>query len=219
MENKVRKKIDDFFSKAKTINYKKGETLIRAEDPIIWIFYLKKGYVRQYSLTKDGQETTIHIFRPSSYFPMMIVVTKGDNPFNFEALSDVEVKRESVVKVLEFVKSEPDVLFDLAARFARGVIGLSLRVENLSFENAYKRLILFMLYLGSRFNVPSKQKTKHVVIDIRLTHSHIASWIGTSRETTSKQIEKLAKAGAVGKNGHAIVIKNIQKLEKELLGL
>ncbi len=218
MESRSRKKIEDFFSDTETIRYKKGEVLIRADDSIHWIFYLKNGYVRQYSITKDGQETTVHIFRPASYFPVMIVFAKVNNPFNFEALSDIEIKRKPVDEVLEFIKNEPDVLFDLTTRFARGLFGLSLRVENLSFENAYKRLVLFMLYLAENFSLPSK-KINNVTIGLKLTHSHIASYIGTSRETTSKEIEKLAKSGAVGKNGQFIVIKNVKKLEEELSNL
>lgn len=219
MEDKLTKKIESFFSKGTTLRYKKGDFLIRADDSINFIYYLKNGYVRQYLLTEDGQETTIHIFRPSSFFPIAIVIAKLNNPFNFEALSDIEVKRQSMDKVLEFVRKNQDVMFDLTTRFARGLIGLAQRVENLSFESAKKRLILFLLYLVKRFGIFSKKEPNGITIDLKLTHSHIASWIGTSRETTSKQIEELISLGAVGKNGRFIIVKSIKKLEEELLNL
>ena len=62
------KEFETFYKQFTTRNYKKGEMLIRADDDPQGIFCLKKGYVRQYTISKNGFELTLHILRPISYF-------------------------------------------------------------------------------------------------------------------------------------------------------
>ncbi|PIP63677.1 hypothetical protein CO165_03850 [Candidatus Roizmanbacteria bacterium CG_4_9_14_3_um_filter_33_18] len=104
--NKI-KELEVFYKQFSMRNYKKGEMLIRADDDPLGIFCLKKGYVRQYTISKTGFELTLHIVRPISYFPMVWAVNGTPNVYFFEALTEVEVGRAPREQVVDFIKNKP----------------------------------------------------------------------------------------------------------------
>lgn len=101
------------------------------------------------------------------------------------------------------------MLFDLTTRFAKGLNGLALRIEHLSSENVYTRVISLLLYLAAHFGSSS-------LVDLPLTHQEVASLTGSTRETVSRQIERLKKKRLITYKRHTIVIKNPKKLKREL---
>jgi len=84
-------------------------------------------------------------------------------------------------------------------------------MEHLIFESAYRKTILLLLYYAKNFS-DSETKGK---LSIPLTHKEIASWIGTTRETASLQIEMLKRKKLITYNRRFIVIPDIDVLEKE----
>ena len=211
MDINVQKKLEDFFSQYRPLQYKKGDIIVRPEDPIFGIYLLKKGFVKQYIVSEDGDEVTIHIFKPVSFFPMMLAIGNTENNYFFEAVDSVEVWRAPTDKALDFVKNEPEILFDLASRFAAGLNGLSKRIEVLMFENAYRRITSLLLYLSKRFGEKEKN---NIIISLPLTHKDIAAWVNLTRETTSRQLEKLSKKNIISYQNHHFVIKNLKMLEE-----
>src|SRR3989344_5798108 len=139
MDNSKVKEFEIFYNKFKTRYYKKGEMLIRADDDPQGIFYLKKGYVRQYTISKTGYELTLHILRPISYFPMVWAVNGTPNIYYFEALTPVEVGRAPRDEVVDFISDKPTVIFELMSELLEDYAETLTRVEHLVFSDAYRR--------------------------------------------------------------------------------
>lgn len=215
VQDTVGQKLDRFFSQSKPLHYKKGDILVRADDPIFGVFLLKKGLVRQYVVSEKGDDLTIHIYKPVCFFPIMLVFYSVANPYYFEAISDIEVWRMPPEKVVEFLKSEPDVLMDLTRRFAAGLVGLSTRIENLMFKDTYCRVASLLAYFAKRFGSREGEVT---VIKLPLTHKDLATWVGAPRENVTRQIEKLKKKGLITFDNHMISVLDIGKLEAESMG-
>ena len=117
MSNEKKEEFVEFYKQFTIREYKKGETLIRADDDPQGIFCLKKGYVRQYTISKAGLELTLHILKPTSYFPMVWAVNGTPNVYYFEALTPVEVGRAPRDQVVDFIKDKPTVIFELMSEF------------------------------------------------------------------------------------------------------
>lgn len=207
------KKLNDFYAQGKAVNYKPREIILRAGEPIFGVFLLKKGYVRQYLISEDGDEVTIHLYRPDTFFPITLLIAKAPNRYYFEAETAVETYRLPPEKVIEFVKQNPDVLFSLSERFAQAIVGLSKRVESLALGSVYAKVISTLSYLANRFG---EEKDGQIVIYLPITHNEISAWIGAKRETVSRQMEKLSKAEIVAHYKHFLVIKDKKKLAQEL---
>ncbi|MBI3984749.1 MAG: Crp/Fnr family transcriptional regulator [Candidatus Levybacteria bacterium] len=211
MQQNAVDKIDKFFSKFPQVSFTKGKTIIHPDGQIQNVFLLKRGKVRMYAISPDGQEVTLHIFRPGSFFPIMILLSKVYGKYYFEALENVETVKAPVEKVMEFVESDNEVLLDLATRFSDAISGLSLRIESLVFEDAYNRIAGLLLYFCDKFG---EKKDKKVLITIPLQHDDIASWLGLRRETVSRQFEKMHKEKIVESNKKQLLVDTDKLKEK-----
>lgn len=209
MNQKVSEKIDKFFSGFYPVSFEKGEIIIHPDGKVQHIFLLKKGKVRMYSVSDDGQEATLHIFRPSSFFPIMLFLSETYGKYYFEAVERVEAVKAPVDEVMDFIKKDAEVLFDLVTRFATAISGLTLRIESMAFGDAYNRVASLLLYFAQKFGEAREGQT---VINIPLQHDDIASWVGLRRETVSRQFEKMQSKGILESKDKQIKI-NLEKLK------
>lgn len=203
MEKSVEEKLNQFFSKFSSQKFKKGEQILEPEQKISQIFFIKKGLVRQYLISEEGEEITVNLFRPNSFFPVMLILSQTQNRHFFDATENVEALVAPAEKVVNFLKNEPEVLFDLTTRFAKAINGLSLRLEEVYTKNSYKRILSLLNYLAERFGEHTK---KGIKINLNLTHQDIANWTEMSRETASRTLEKLAKQGLIKKEKHFYIV-------------
>ncbi len=211
MSEQVKNKISQFFQNYKTRIYKKGEILVRADDNPAGIFFLEKGIVKQYAISKKGNDQVVNIFKEQSYFPMSWAINETHNEYFFEAMTDLTIKLAPRDAVLTFVKDNPDVLYDLLARVYKGTDGLLTRLTYMMTGDAYARLITELLIQSKRFN--HKQET----IRIEFNEKDLASLIGMTRETISREMKLLKDKNLVEIIKNVIVINNVSNLENELL--
>mgnify|MGYP001598955816 CR=1 FL=1 len=213
MNAEVVSKINTFFSKYRSQEYKKGETIIHPDEEIPYIFFLESGFVGQYSYTENGNKIAVHIFRPLSFFPIMLVLAQKTNQYYFETMTPIKVRKAPKPEVLEFIRDNSDVSWDLLQRLAMGMSGLSERITHLMFTDRYKRVVSLLIWLAKGFGEKEKEK---VTIQFTITHDDIASWVNLARETASQQIETLEKKGLVIYENHHIIIPNLNKLQAEM---
>lgn len=207
------KNIDSFFSSYQPMSYKKGELLLRAEDVPFGVYFLKNGFVRQYLLSPSGETFIVHIYKPGSFFPLTWILNDTPNVYHFEAMTPVTVVRAPKDLFLEFLKEHCDVLYYATQRLALGLAGFVSRVAQLILDDAYTKTILLLLYYAENFG----EKTKEgIMLTIPLTHREIASWIGTTRETASLQVETLVKKGLLTTKGRLLIIRDESTLQKEI---
>lgn len=212
MDTKIAKKLEEFFIQFKHVTYKKGEILVRADDDPSGVFYLATGTVRKYAISQKGDELVVNIFKPISFFPMSWAINNDQNDYFYDALTPVEIYRAPKEKVVEFIKNNPDVLFDLMARVYRGTDGMIRRMTYLMAGNAYARLITELIIHAKRFG----EKGQGSQITLKITEKELASQIGMSRETISREMKKLKETGLVIFEKNILTIKNLGQLENKL---
>lgn len=205
--------VDAFFSGFPAHEYFKGAILIRAADEPKGIYYLKSGHIRQYVITKEGEEITLNIYKPGAFFPMAWAVNAYPNHYYFEAMDDSVVRIAPKEDAVEFVKNEPDVLFDLLQRLYIGLDGVLSRMEHLMSGKARERLITILIISAKRFGRHNTGRDA-ITIDLRLTHQDLASLAGLSRETVTREMMELKQSGLLDYTNTAISIQNITDLEK-----
>lgn len=205
-------KLDNFFSGFKNISFKKGEAILRADNEPHGVLYLKKGYVRLYSLSKDAQELTLIIFKPEDFFPMMWAINATPNTYYLEAMTAVEIYQAPREQFLNFIKNNSEVLFAITSRILTRLGGVLSRMEYAIFGNARNKVAAIILICAERFGTYDKE---NIIIQVPLTHQDIANLIGVARETVSIEMEKLQKKGLIEHIGKYLVVKNRQKLEGE----
>lgn len=206
-------KLESFFSQFKLLSYKKNQLVLRAEDAPAGIYCIKKGYVRQYLLSKDGHELTTSIYKIHDIFPLNWAINNTVDRYYFETMTSAEIWRSPKDKFLELVTSQPQVFYMLVSRLINRLDVFSQRMEQLAFGHAKERVASALLLLAERFG---KKKKGGICIQIPLTHKDIASLLGLTRETVSIKMKKLEKKGIFTDRRQMICINSIKKLQKQI---
>lgn len=206
--------LEDFFEKTPVIHYKKGATILHGADEPRGVYFLKKGYVRLYSISPEGEELTLVIFKPQDFFPMIWAINGSKNLDHFEAMTPVEVYRVPRAEFMKFVKENPDIFYELVSRILVRMGGLYQRMQHLAFGNAYSKVASILYICAERFGSP---RANDVIIQIPLTHKDIANLVGMTRETVSIEMKKLSHKKLISYKGKIITVRDLASLREESL--
>lgn len=105
MDKQASEKLNNFFSTFKKLSFNKGETILRADEEPRGVLYLKKGYIKLYSLSKNAQQLTLIIFKPEDFFPIIWALNGTPNAYYMEAMTTVELFRVPREDFLNFIKN------------------------------------------------------------------------------------------------------------------
>lgn len=205
-------KLEQFFSKNKPLFYKKGNTVVRPEDTPQGIYYLKKGYIKDSSVSREGQEFTLFIFKPGDIFPYRWAFADLPIEHSFSAMTDCIAIRRNRDQFIKFVNENPDVLFLITQKLLIRLRGVLQRLEHMAFGNARKKVASIFVILGDRFG---DKEDGQIKIDIPLSHKDIAELVGVTRETASIEIKKLEKEDLIKRTSRRYIIKRPRKLTEE----
>ncbi len=214
MGNTVAEKFSNFFSKFKKYHYKKGEVILRGGDTPQGVYFINKGYVKDYSISKEGEELMLIIFKPEDFFPMQWVFNNKPNEHYFETMTAVELWRCPKEDFIAFIEANPEIFFELTSHITLRLGGITQRMEYLAFGNAYAKVASIILICAERFG---EKKGGEIVIQVPLTHKDIASFLGLARETVSVEIKKIERKDLITYDGKLLVVKDKQGLEQESL--
>lgn len=210
--NDILRRTANFFTQYPLCTFDKHQLLIRAESEIDHVFYIVEGRVNQYDITPSGNEVTVNVFKPGAFFPMSSAINHTPNHYFFEAGVTTVVHAAPAANAAQFLKDNPDIMFDLLARVYRGVDGILRRMAHLMGGDATTRLTFELLNAAYRFG----DQYPDGAILVGLSEGDLAKHSGLARETISRLIQNLKYAGLVEIDSRGIVIKDIHKLESQL---
>lgn len=214
MSKKIAHTVELFFRPYPEKHFQKGEVLLRPEQPVTEVFYLKEGAVTQCDISPNGSEVIVNVFKPGAFFPMSHALNKNPNLYYFfEATTETAIQCAPISDVVYFLENHPDILLDLLKRVYGGTDGLLRRMAHLMGGSARSRLLFELLNAGYRFG--SVASDGQVIL--KINESDLAKRSGLSRETVSRTMRSIKSTGIVAVSQKNITIKDLSKLE-ELLG-
>jgi CRP/FNR family transcriptional regulator len=205
-------KLQVFFSAYRKLSFKKGDTLLRFDDTPQGVYFLTRGYVRIFSVSRDGEELTLLILKAYDFFPVRWAITNEAVRYSYEALTPVETYRAPKDVFLSFLHEHPDVFYSFSERIFLRLGGLMKRIEYLVFGTAENKVASVIQMCGESFG---EKKGKIVTIDLPLTHREIASLVGMTRETVTHAIDDLQRRGVIKIENKHIIITDSEALARE----
>lgn len=206
----ITQKLDTFFSQYPEKSYKKGVILVQPGSEPAGIFYIEDGIVRSYSISEEGTEITLNVFKSHAFIPMSWAIADIPNKRFFEAMTAVKVRIAPKQKVLDFIRNEPDIIYDLLKRIYIGMEGLWMHVESLTAGSSYRKIASSLVILARRFG---NQEKGEYVISLKMNENEIANYAGVSRETASRELQKLKKSNLVDFKSGTITIHDMKQLQ------
>lgn len=209
----VTTQIEDFFSRFQAFSFKAGDTIIYAREPVEFIYYLKSGVVKQRSLTVSGGEASLNLFKAGAFFPLIWAVKDATPPYDFVAVTNGNGWKAPKQAVLDFLKKNSEVTFDLVVRLLSGLEGLSRKLDFALQQNAVYRVSEAILTLAYRFGDEEESQT---MVDLQLTHQALAEMTGLTRETVTRTLKQLTDMHLISVKDHIITIPNVTALEASI---
>lgn len=202
-----------FFHSGTELSYKKGESIVRAGDDPRGIYFIAKGFVKAFAITKYGEENLLIVRQDGDIFPLIWAFTGLHRDVTYQAMSDSIVWRVARSEFLAFLKKNEHVVQAVLDMAIEAYRLHSERVMNLEYRTVRERVASFLITHAERFGSKSKNG---ISINAPIRRSDIASSINASRETTSRELAALARHGFISLENGSIEICNIEKL-RELL--
>lgn len=211
MEEKIVKKLESFFKNYPLVKYKKGEIILKPGERRTGVTFMKKGYARVYTLSKEGKETTLPMFKPLFYCSLLNCLVDRGNNFYFEALTGVEVWKAPRDEFMEFVKKNDDLYQTLTKVLIKELASLACGIQNLISGDAKSKVAALIYSMASNFGTEKDGKVK---IKFAVPHRIMAGMVGLTRETVTLQILKMEKEGLLNKEGRFLVVEEMKRLEE-----
>lgn len=203
------KKIADFFSIYPLKIYDNREVVIHPQMPLLKVFYIVEGRVSQYDITSAGSEVVVNVFKSGAFFPMSTAINGTRNLYYFEASTEVIAHVAPPDDVVQFLKDNPEITFDLLSRVYLGVDGALRRMAHLMGGDSESRLLFELLNAAYRFG--EQQEDGSILLPLK--EGDIARHSGLARETVNRNIQNLKNSGLVSVEHNSIRITDTQKLE------
>lgn len=180
-----------------TREFKKGEIIIFQGEAPRNGFVVKKGIVKAYNLSVNGDEKPVAFYEVDTVFPAPWVYGKlASAIYYYEAFTPIVelvlINREEFV---HFIKSKPPLLYMELERYLMDQLGKSMRLNALQHSRASDKLLYTLHYLAL-----SHGKTvgpKQIEIGLDLTHQDFANLTGLTRETAATELNKLKHSGVI----------------------
>lgn len=209
MDKKIKKDIENYAENSNPIKFRKNDLIYRPGDKCENALYIQTGFVRVYCVCRDGQEVTIHIFKPQSFVPLNFCPAETKFSYYFEALTPVEIRRVSRGEFNNYLLENRELLFGLASSIFLDFKKLLGKIEQLASGDAYAKVVSALLSLVN------SEKVQNVTLSFPVTHRLLSTMTGLTRETVTLQMLKLKKKGYLSGKGRHLVITDLERLMEE----
>lgn len=188
-----------------------GAILTSPDDEAERLFIIKRGRVRVYRLTSEGEQLTLDILGPGRIVGRMRWLQHGMGGVYAEAIDETLICYFTPEELQSLLERHPIITINIVRYLNERLEGCEAEREMLAFASVEQRLAARLLALARQFGRAAADGA--VVIDLRLTHQELAGMIGTTRETTSAAIARLRRARLIEMRNQQVVVRDIRGLQ------
>jgi CRP-like cAMP-binding protein len=189
-------KLNKFYKQFHVKKFAKGEIiLVQGEVPPA-SYVIKKGIIKTYNLTAQGEEKPISFDIQNEMFPVGWVFRHlRFAQYYYEAFTDCEVYVIPRDEYINFLKSNPDSMFEQYSGFISRHLNHQMRINALEQSKAASKVVNTIHFLALRFGRDIKKDL--VKIQLPFTQQDLANFMGLTRETTGIELKKLQRKGVL----------------------
>lgn len=186
-----------------------GQILFNANEPARGLYIVLSGSVRAFRENIEGREQTIHVERAGGLLAEVAVFDGGSYPSTAVAEEDSEVLFLATDDVRRFILKHPEAALAALASMARKLRIVASLAEQLTLKDVGQRLAMLLLEEARR---EAPRLRDGVSFSLPLSHSQLASRLGSVREVVTRAVHKLTQHGVIETRGHRIVVLNVKAL-------
>jgi CRP-like cAMP-binding protein len=189
----------------------RGQSVFQEGEPGDRLYVIGSGKVKLGRRSNDGRENLLSILGPAEMFGELSLFDPGPRTATATAVADAVLFELSHNELIGWLEKYPAVAKHLLEALARRLRRTNEALADLVFADVPGRVAKALLDLSTRFGQPVEDGLR-VAHD--LTQEELAQLVGASRETVNKALADFASRGWVRREGRAIVLLDIDRLER-----
>jgi len=182
-------------SKARIKSFAEGSTIYQQGDPVVEVFQILHGEIRQCIFTEDGQEVLIYIYQPGDLVGDSSVSDGDPSSVSFIARGSVEVRAWGAKEFSELQTTYPDVATAVTSQLSRRLRGALRILEERLTQPVPARIASRFFWLVDALGGP-----EHGAVDIALSQADIGLMVGSTRQSVNRVITELRKLNLIETN-------------------
>jgi len=168
-------------------NYRTGETIINENDVAEAFYVVISGMVKMFKASPEGREQTLYIFGPGEMFGVCAIFSDMVFPAGASALEESVLLTFQGDLVKNIAHRDPTILFNMIRVLACRLKESMALVELLALKDIPQRVASFLL-----LSTMKKDCREDEEVDLMITRREMAKIIGSTPETLSRVLKKMA---------------------------
>lgn len=181
----------------------KNQLVLHEEDTSNYLYFIYAGKVKVTQVSADGRERIIAVHKKGDFFGEMAILDGRTAPATVTAIEDTKVGLISREMFHRHLLDNNKVLKEIIALLCGRLRDAWSMIKVMSFADAEYRIRVVLQYMAEHFGVPEPGGVR---IDIKLTHSDLGSFVSLTRETATRMISRLEKAGEIEITDHKHIL-------------
>lgn len=193
--------------------YSKGESIFFEGDEGDELYLVISGVIQIYQ-DNHSRDVILSIFREGDFFGEMALLQK--ERVRSASARTIEKSTLCILKKRHFiplVKSKPEILIGILGTALDRLRDANKLITDLTILDVRTRIARMLLRLTEQHGVPSADG---MLIDLKLTHQHLADMTGTARETVTKLLLDLQSEQLIRNDQRKIIVCNMDGLRNIL---
>jgi CRP-like cAMP-binding protein len=171
-----------------------GDVVFREGDDSDTCYVVQSGHARALREHPDGRQITLATFGPGDIFGELAMFDDERRSATIEAIDDLEVIGILGPDMRRLMREHPDIAVQLSIALGRRLRAANERLARQSFQTVQSRVALVLDQLVEQAR--SEGADEHDVL-VRTTQADLAKLAGSSRESASRFLAVLERAGVI----------------------
>ncbi|PVB62380.1 cyclic nucleotide-binding protein [Labrenzia sp. 011] len=191
-------------------SFSKGEGVFFQGDQHNGIWLIEEGAVRTFYVGPSGREITLAYWTPGHFIGGPEVFGGGTHMWSADAQTDSRLLYLTGSSIRRLVDTIPSFAVCLINGLVAKGKCYSALVQMLGTRSVTERLAQLLIILG---DTHGRQEGNRLLIERKITHEHLATIVGSTRQWVTMTLDKFQKKGLITIGRSQIRIENYEMLQ------
>lgn len=196
---------------AVTRTFPRGQVIFREGDASDTCYVVRSGHARAVRENPDGRQIALAHFGPGDIFGELAMFDDENRSATVETLDDVEVIAILGADMRRLLREHPDIAVKLVSALGRRLREANERLSRQSFQTVQSRVAGV---LGQLVRQAQAEGAMDADVLVTVTQAEIAQLAGSSRESASRFLAVLERAGVISQGRGRLTVHEPAALER-----
>ncbi len=174
--------------------FKKNEVILHEENTSEYMYIILDGEAKVVQVTGEGRAIIVTIHRSGDFFGELSLIDGKTAPATVKASRDSVTAIISKKDFYSLIHDQNKVLDNLLQILSSRLRESWKRIQMLNFNDAAQRVKMLFMMLAETYG---KATPRGMLLSVKLIHQDIADMTGLTRETVTRVLDRLQKAGEI----------------------